>query len=257
MLKGLYTAYTGMLNEQYRMDVVSNNLANAATTGFKKEGTTQQAFDEVLAFRIKDRADGVDAAPIGSMRLGVKIGENYTDYSQGSLRITENPFDFAISGKGYFAVDVIGADGKSSVKYTRDGSFTVNKDGYLVTSDGDYVLAKNENRVRLNPNATASVDEFGTIRQNGTVVSQLQLADFEDYDYLEKYGNNYYQPVEGAKMADATGRIHQGYLEMSNVQTVSEMVHMIEISRAYESNQKLIQTMDSTLQIATSQLGKV
>ena len=85
MVKGLFTAYTGMINEQHRMDVLTNNLANASTVGYKKEGTTSQAFDEVLALKIKDTTDPGKVKSLGNISLGVKIGENYTDYSQGSL----------------------------------------------------------------------------------------------------------------------------------------------------------------------------
>ncbi len=257
MLKGLYTAYTGMMNEQHRMDTLSNNLANADTVGFKKEGTTQQAFDTLMMYRIKDETDGVDQAPIGSIRLGVKIGENYTDYTQGSFRVTEGPYDMAISGGGFFTVDRIASDGSASVMYTRDGSFTINKDGFLVTDEGNYVLGTDGNRIQIDPNAESAIDHDGVIYQNNVPVAQLQITDFTDYNYLEKYGENFLYPVEGATTKEFEGSIYQGYLEMSNVQVVSEMVDMITISRAYESNQKLIQTMDSTLEIAVSQLGRV
>ena len=129
MVKGLYAAYTGMLNQQNRMDVISNNLANAATTGYKKEGSTSQAFDTVLAYKIKDQTVGVRAQNIGTMNLGVKIGENYTDYTQGAFKTTGNTYDLAISGNGFFCVEFTNKSGESSVKYTRDGSFTLNVGG--------------------------------------------------------------------------------------------------------------------------------
>lgn len=257
MLKGLYTAWTGMVNEQYRMDTLSNNLANADTVGFKKEGTTQQSFDSILVNRIKDEMDGVDCKEIGSMSLGVKIGENYTDYSNGSFRLTDSAYDFAIAGDGFFAIEVLDANGDASVKYTRDGSFMVDKTGYLRNDDGDYVLGSNGNRIQLNPNTEAVVERDGRIYQNGQQVGQLGITDFEDYNYLEKFGNNYYEAVEGAETKASEADVYQGYLEMSNVQIVSEMVNMISISRAYESNQKLITTMDNTLQTAVTQVGKV
>ena len=105
MVKGLYTAYTGMRNEQRRMDILTNNLANSDTTGFKKEGVTSQSFDSLLAYRIKDSSTpGVDAAHIGSMNLGVKIGEVYTDYGQGPLKVTDNTFDMALTAEGFFTM---------------------------------------------------------------------------------------------------------------------------------------------------------
>ena len=256
MVKGLFTAYTGMINEQHRMDVLTNNLANASTVGYKKEGATSQAFDEVLAVKIKDTTDPGKVKSLGNISLGVKIGENYTDYSQGSLRETNNSYDMAIAGDGFFAVEFKSKAGQTSTKYTRDGSFTLNKDGYLVTQDGDYVLGKN-GRIKLDTMNTSVIDKNGNIYQNNTLVATLDITDFEDYNYLEKYGENYYQPVEGAKEKNGEYQVIAGYLEMSNIKVVSEMVEMISVSRAYETNQKLIQTYDSTLEIAANQIGKI
>lgn len=257
MVKGLYTAYTGMLNQQNKMDVISNNLANAAVTGYKKEGSTSQSFDTVLAYKIRDRSIGVHTQRIGGMNLGVKIGENYTDYTQGPFKNTDNTYDLAISGNGFFCVQFTNKAGVTSTKYTRDGSFTLNVNGYLVTKDGDYVLDNNGNRIRLDPLSTSRIDENGTIFQNGRAVARIGLQDFEDYNYLEHYGENYYQPVEGYRFKNADGQIIEGYLEASNVQVVQEMVEMISVTRTYESNQKVIQTIDSTLDKAVNQLGSV
>lgn len=258
MVKGLYTAYTGMINEQNRMDVLTNNLANVNTTGYKKEGSTSQAFNDVLAYKIKDTSEYVNLAKrIGTMNLGVKIGENYTDYSQGSFKVTDNTFDLAISGSGFFAVEFTNKAGVTSTKYTRDGSFTLTKEGYLVTKDGDYVLNSNGGRIRIDPNQEVQIDSSGRIIQNGAVMATVGLTDFEDYNYLEHYGENYYQPVEGYTLKASDAAIRSGFLETSNVQAVSEMVEMISVSRQYESNQKIIQTIDSTLEIAANRLGKV
>ena len=106
MVKGLYTAYTGMINEQNRMDVLTNNLANSDTNGFKKEGATSQAFDSLLALKIKDRSENPNLAhPIGIANLGVKIGENYTDFSQGAFKVTDRTYDVALAGDGFFNIE--------------------------------------------------------------------------------------------------------------------------------------------------------
>lgn len=257
MVKGLYTAYTGMINEQNRMDVLTNNLANSATNGFKKEGATSQSFDSVLAYKIKDVSEPSRLAKnIGVANLGVKVGENYTDYSQGSLKVTGNAYDLAITGDGFFNVEFTNKAGETSTKYTRDGAFVVDTDGYLVTKDGDYVLGQN-GRIKIDPTKEVKINELGTISQDGRDIGQVKLTDFEDLNYLEHYGENYYQPVEGATERNLHGQIRQGYLETSNVQVVQEMVEMISVSRQYESNQKLITTIDGTLQVASTQLGKV
>lgn len=258
MLKGLYTAHTGLRNEQNRLDIMTNNLANASTVGFKKEGSTSQSFSSVLAVKVKDASVGLAArTPIGYNNPGVKIGENYTDYTQGSFRGTENTFDLALSGEGFFAVEYTNKADETSIMYTRAGDFTLNNGGYLVTNDGDYVLDVDGNWIKLNPLADASIKTDGTIEQNGVVVAQIQVTDFENYDYLEKYGETYYKALDGAETKDAKATVNSGYLEMSNVQVVSEMVNLINITRQYESNQKVMQTYDGSLEIAVNQLGKL
>lgn len=257
MLRGLYTAWSGMVNEQNRMDIMTNNLANASTVGFKKEGATSQAFDDVLTVKLKDRSVGLSTVErTGIRNPGVKIGENYTDYGQGSFRDTGNTFDLALSGEGFFAIEFTNKADGTTTMYTRAGQFTLNKDGYLVTQDGDFVLDTNDRRIQLDTLKATDIDKTGTIRQEGTVIARIKVVDFENYDYLEKYGETYYRPIQGAEATNGTATINSGYLEMANVQIVSEMVNMISITRAYEANQKLIQTYDGSLEIAT-QLGKV
>ncbi len=257
MVKGLYTAYTGMTNEQHRMDVLTNNLANVTTVGFKKEGTTSQAFDDILALKIKDASVGLHTVQrTGINNPGVKIGENYTDYNDGSYRITGNTYDLALDGAGFFVIEFTNKAGETSTKFTRAGQFTLNREGYLVTQEGDYVLNQQNGRIKLDTLKDSIIDRNGTIYQDGTAIATIQVADFEDYDYLEKYGETYFEPIEGAQRIAADARIHSGYLEMSNVQSVQEMVNLIAITRQYESNQKVIQTIDSTLEQAV-QLGKL
>ncbi len=257
MVKGLYTAWTGMVNQQNRMDVLTNNLANSATVGFKKEGATSQSFDDVLAIKIKDSSDPALARGIGTMNLGVKIGENYTDYSQGAFKVTDNVFDLALSGNGFFACEYTTKSGETSVKYTRDGSFTLNVNGELVTKDGDFVLDENGDHIVLDPKKSTSFDQSGAIMQEGEIVGYLQVTDFEDYNFLEHHGENYFRPVEGATEKEADARLFSGYLEQSNVTVINEMVELISVSRNYETNQKLIQSIDGTLEIAANQLGKI
>ena len=199
MVKGLYTAYTGMINEQNRMDVITNNLANSDTSGFKKEGATSQAFDTVLAYKIKDASVSPTIAHgIGKANLGVKIGENYTDYSQGPFKVTGNTYDLGISGTGFYNVEFTNKAGTTTTKYTRDGSFTVDKEGYLVTKDGDYVLGQS-GRIKLDPTQDVSIDSMGNIAQGGKNIGTVKITDFEDYNYLKHYGENYFEPVKGAK----------------------------------------------------------
>ncbi len=259
MVKGLYTAYTGMLNEQHRMDVITNNLANANTNGFKKEGATSQSFDEILSYKIKDNSEGYNISRrMGRNHPGVKIGEGYTDFSQGPIKNTGNTYDLALSDSGFFAVRFTNKDGEDSVKYTRDGNFTLTRQGHLVTQDGDAVLDVDNRPIRIDPLLKTEINTSGEVIQDGDVVATIQVTDFEDYNYLERYGENYFQPVDGAeKTEEARGQVYSGYLETSNLSVVTEMVNMITISRAYESNQKVITTYDSTLDIAANQIGRI
>lgn len=259
MVKGLYTSATGMINEQRRVDVLANNLANASTTGFKAEGATSEAFYDVLAYKIKDTSEPGVAKKLGAMNLGVKIGETYTDYSEGSFITTNNDYDMAISGKGFFAVEFASKEkeGEVSTKYTRAGDFIVNTKGELVNRNGDFVLDVNGEHIVLDPLVRPSMGTDGTIYQNGNAVATILVQDFENYNYLKKYGENYYDTVEGATPVESEATVYNGMLEASNVQTVKEMVNLINYQRAYETNQKMIQAHNETLDIAVNNLGKL
>lgn len=257
MVKGLYTAYTGMMNEQNRMDVITNNMANSATNGYKAEGATAQSFADVYAVKIKDASEYFVNKRIGDMSMGAQIGETYTDYAQGSFKQTENTYDIALEGNGFFSISFTNKAGQTSTKYTRDGSFTVNTQGYLVTKDGDFVLGNGNAPIRLNMNTPVTIDTIGNIYQEGNLVNRLAITDFVDYNYLEKYGENLYDMVQGGRTQASTARVRQGFIESSNVNIVSEMVNMIQITRAYETNQKVITTIDSTLDKAVNTVGKV
>ena len=257
MVRALYTASTGMVNQMRRLDVVSNNLANSDTTAYKKEGATSQSFDQMYAIKINDATTNYVDQVIGKLSLGVKIGETYTDYSVGNFKETGETFDLALGENGFFAISYADKNGNESVKYTRDGSFTINDDGILMTKDGDFVLADDNGLITI-PEGTAevSIDRSGRITADGEEVATLSIVDFEDYDYLKKFGENMYEPVEGATMKESTAGVYQGYLEMSNVNVVSEMVEMITVQRDYESNQKIIQAVDSTLEKSVN-LGRI
>lgn len=256
MVKGLYTAYTGMINEQNRMDTLANNLANVDTTGFKKEGATSQAFGDILKYEIKDKSEYYLTKRMGVTNPGVRIGENYTNWDEGSFHETDNTFDLALSGAGFFRIEFTDKEGNTSTKYTRDGSFTLNQLGDLVTKDGDYVLSDTGAHIRLDPNMSASINTMGEIYQDDGLVATIGTSDFVDYNFLEHYGENLWQTVPGAQEQISDARILSGYLEQSNVNTVEEMVNMIAIQRQYESNQRVITTIDKTLQIAANDLGR-
>ena len=259
MVKGLYTAYTGLRNEQRRLDVISNNIANSNTTGYKKMGVTSQSFSQELAVRVDDDSDGYLVKDIGDVSLGVKIGETYTDFSQGGFRETGNAYDVALEGDGFFTISTTDKSGTEHIRYTRDGSFTVTRDGYLVTKDGDFVLGTNNQRIQIPGADTAdvSMDSLGNVYANEVLVGRLQIVDFQNKDALSLYGENMFEALPEAGMVASTALTRQGYLETSNVNVINEMVSMITITRAYETNQKMMQTIDSTLDKAVNEIGKV
>ncbi len=275
MVKGLYTAYTGMINEQHRMDVLTNNLANANTNGYKKEGATSQSFSDQLALKIKDYSDApFTARGLGIINPGVKIGEGYVDWSEGPMKETGNTYDFAIKGYGFFGIEYTNkaenierdTANVQSTMYTRDGNFTLTNEGALVTQDGDFVLSADGGHIELDPNLDVEINTRGEIFQNNALVARIGLFDFEktvypdgrsSYDTLEHYGENMYVTTDDSVEMEATGSINQGFLEQSNISVVDEMVQMIAVQRNYDTNQKMITTIDDTLDIAVNQLGRL
>ncbi len=176
------------------------------------------------------------------------------------MKETGNTYDLALSDSGFFAISYTDKAGETSTKYTRDGNFTLTRQGRLVTQEGDAVLDVDGRPIRLNPLIPSEINSSGEIIQDGEVVATIQVMDYEDYDYLERFGENYFQPVEGAQEKDPeeiTTQVYSGYLETSNISVVSEMVNMITVARSYESNQKVITTYDGTLDIAANQLGRL
>lgn len=275
MVRGLYTAWTGMINEQKRLDVISNNLANSATTAYKKEGMTSKAFSDVLAIKVDDPTVHFQNQNIGKMSLGVKVGETYFDYSQGNLRETGNTYDLALEGNGFFTLRMLDKNGQEHIRFTRDGNFAVTNEGLLVTKDGDAVLDANLQEIYIpvdEAQLSVGFDSLGNVTMNGEIIAKLNIVDFSNTDYVLKYGENMFELVqepvsysmndltangEGNLLKSATAVVHQGFEEMSNVNVINEMVQMITISRSYEANQKMIQTVDSTLDKVINEVGKV
>ena len=177
--------------------------------------------------------------------------------TQGSVRETGNTYDMAIDGNGFFTISYTDANGNTSTRYTRAGEFMITKEGYVVTSEGQHLMGESEWLQVPVDAAEVVIDTDGTVYADGTAVDVVKLTDFENYDYLKKFGETMYQPVQGAVEKEATGSILQGYTEQSNVNVVSEMVNLINITRAYEANQKVVKAMDDLLQIDVSSVGKI
>lgn len=259
MIRGLYTSGWSMMANNKKMDVITNNLSNVNTHGYKKDVTVFQSFPEALTIRMNDR-DILDskASHIGSMELGNDIGEIYTHYSQGSLLKTDDKHNIAIrdSNLSFFTIGIPGQDGIMNEYYTRDGSFTINSNNELTTSEGFLVLGE-EGPIVLDE-GDFFIERDGTIIQNGEVVDKLLIRTFTDSSGLRKAGSNLLQSINNNyDGVPFEGTIVQGYVEQSNVNIIKEMVDMINVMRAYESNQKMIQAQDSTLEKAVNEVGAV
>ena len=258
MNAALWAAKTGLDAQQTEMAVISNNLANVNTTGFKQD----RAVFEDLLYQNQTQA-GADTSqttqsPSGmSIGTGVQVMATEKDYSQGSLTQTGNPLDLAVQGQGFFQIQM--PDG--TLAYTRDGSFQTNAQGQLVTSSGYLVqpgitIPQGAQSVTIGSDGTVSVTLAG--QSAPTQVGQLQLANFINPPGLTPIGGNLLEqsaasgaPQTGSPGSNGLGTLSQGKLESSNVNVVEELVNMIQTQRAYEMNSKAISTVDQMLQYAT------
>lgn len=162
-----------------------------------------------------------------------------------------------LSGKGFFTVNVVDKNGVTHTRYTRNGQFHVTKDGYLVDKEGNRVQGEGGD-ITIDPAARAvNISSTGQIVADGQPVDTLLITDFENYDYLQKYGDTMYEPVDGATTIEAEAEVLQGYTEQSNVNVIKEMVDLIAITRAYETNQKVIRSYDTMLDRAVNQVGRL
>ncbi|MEJ5187530.1 MAG: flagellar hook-basal body protein [Candidatus Geothermincolales bacterium] len=250
MIRGLYSSYAGMRAWLLRQDVTAANLANVSSHGFKQDRAVFRSFPprEMVALQGRDIGGGSNLQPLGPYSGGVLLGEVRTDFSQGALEETGVPTDLAVEGEGFFAVQRGGR-----VLYTRNGSFHLDRDLYLVDSAGGRVLDAEGNPIRVQ--GELLVREDGTFLVGGREAGRIGLFAFDDPLSLRKAGEGYFMAAQPPRAA--SGRVRQGYLEASNVSAVDQMVQLIEGLRAYESNQRLILVQDRTLEKLINQTGKV
>ncbi len=240
MIRGLYVAAEGMAARQKAQDVLAANLANVNTSGFKADRPVFETAYERALYRV----EGAYSQPIGSLSAGARLATTYTVLQPGPLMPTGNPLDVAIDGEGYFAVQT-----PAGVRYTRNGAFSLNADGTLVTREGFPVLGV-RGTIRIPRTATLQIGEDGTVRADGRVLDKLLIVQ-----------GNLRKDPDGWLVGNATPvpnpRIATGTLEASNVNIVREMVEMIEYLRAYETHQKTIQAQDETLARAINELARI
>ena len=254
-MRSLNIAATGMLAQQRNVEVISNNLANMNTTAFMRRRTE---FNDLLYQNLRrvgaTSSDTGTVVPSGvQIGLGVKLAAVYRIHEQGNLSATDNNFDMAIQGKGFFPIQLPSGD----TAYTRDGSFQLNGDGQLVTHEGYTVnpginIPNNAVDVTINASGEVLATLEGQVQPQN--VGQLQLAVFPNAAGLEAKGGNLYletpasgNPIVANPESTGYGSILQGFLETSNVNAVEEISNLISAQRAYEMNSKVIQTSDDMM----------
>lgn len=259
MLRSLDIGATGMLAQQMNVDVISNNIANTTTSGFKR----QRAEFHDLIYQNKQRpgatsSDSGTTVPTGmQFGLGVGLGSIYRLHEQGTIKMTENPLDLAITGDGYFQIDMPNGD----TAYTRSGVFQLNENGEIVTAQGYTVnpgitIPADAEDIVVNNSGEVLVKQPNTVAMAN--VGQLQLATFVNPAGLEGIGDTLFLETDASGAAtvgnpatDNLGEIRQGALENSNVNIVEEITNLISAQRAYEMNSKVITTSDEMLQTVT------
>ncbi|HWR81833.1 MAG TPA: flagellar basal-body rod protein FlgG [Candidatus Deferrimicrobium sp.] len=259
MIKAMRNAASGMVAQQMNVDIIANNLANVSTTGFKKSNVE---FQDVLYQNIRrpGSASAVGSqVPTGlAIGYGTRVAATVRQFSEGTPSQTGNPLDLSISGDGFFQIQY--PDGTTA--YTRDGAFKLSADGRIVTSDGFYLLPEltvPQDATAISVGADGVVEVMLAGQDTPTQVGQIELARFVNPAGLTAIGRNLLTPsgasgtpITGVPTQGGLGQVDQGYLEMSNVQVVDEMVNMIIAQRSYEMNSKAIQTADDMAGIANN-----
>nr|WP_294680642.1 flagellar hook-basal body protein [uncultured Anaerotignum sp.] len=265
MVKGLYNLTSGMLTQRRNLDVISSNMANVSTAGFKADQLSSSTFRNELMGRTgnTDKANAKELAEVSMARIP---RETITDFTQGAFQQTDRKLDLAVSGDGFFQVRNNGG-----VRYTRSGSFNLNNQGYICTQDGSLLLGKKGPIQVFHPQAEEltkdgdSVQEFnaenirvdangGVYDKDGNFIDQIQLVIVSDPTQLVKEGEFF---TGGGEVRYANGTVLQGCLEASNVDALKEMVSMIESERHLQSAAQVLKIYDQMLGKATTEIGKI
>jgi len=258
MVRGTYIAGTGMMLQRRHMEIITNNIANADTTGFKKEYLVSHSFDAVLIRRINDEHDPhilgmrhFNRAPgVGPLNLGTQVDQLYINYADGSLDGTERTTDLALVGDAFFVMQTAGGE-----RYTKTGAFYVDELGYLVDGEGNFLLGANGPIYVGGLNF--SVDQLGGVRIGDEYVDQIRVVSFADNGALRKQGSNLYFSLAAPQAEPNQYVIAQGFLEMSNVEIGREMVDMLSVFRTYETNQRMLTMIDETVGKAVNEIGRL
>jgi len=238
------------------METITNNIANADTTGYKKEHLVSRSFDEVLIRRINDphvlgHSRTISRMPgVGPLNLGTQIDQLFLNFAEGNLEGTERGTDLALVGDVFFVVQT--ADGE---RYTRTGAFYIDEQGYLTDGEGHFLLGENGDIYVGGLNFT--VDQMGGVRVGEDYIDRIRVVSFDDNGTLRKQGSNLYFSLAAPQAAANQYAIAQGYLEGSNVEIGREMVDMLTVFRTYETNQRMLTMIDETVGKAVNEIGRL
>ncbi|MBM3283509.1 flagellar basal-body rod protein FlgF [Candidatus Gottesmanbacteria bacterium] len=243
MIQAIYSATAGMINQQTIVEVVTNNLANSSTYGYKSD---ELSFGRILGTLTPTKSGGAIYSINNIDNIVIKYG---TDFNQGGMQRTDNVLDLALDGDGFFAIQY--PDG---IRYTRSGNFSKNQDGQLVTSDGYPVLGIN-GPIQLQ-GAQVKVDGKGQVIVDEIVIDKLKIVAFQDKKEIIKGGYNTFKTANpDITEMPSNANVMQGFLELSNVNVVYEMAKMIEAMRTYEAYQRTIQLINDITKEANNELG--
>lgn len=250
---GLYLSATGVMANSYRQDVIANNLANAESTGFKRDVPIfQERLTEAQANRALARRSNPLMENLGG---GLKLAPTAIDFTAGDLELTGRTLDVGIEGNGFFAV----REGKQTL-LTRDGRLLIDKDGNLITGGTNpaRVLDHEGNPIQLNPNLPTQIDETGQIYQQEQVVGRLGVYDVADHRQLMKMGEGrFLAGPDAGSMTQGSGLVRSGFLERANVSPASELTQLIETQRLLEANANMIRYQDAMLGRLVNDVGKI
>lgn len=276
MLRGFYTAASGMLTQQRQTEMLTNNLANANTTGFKADQSSIRSFPEMLLQRMESKTVATDNSlqlpinkNVGSISTGVYVQEVTPLFSQGDVQETELKTDIALIN-GTIPADANGKMGtvmfvvensNGEMRYTRNGNFTLDGTGYLTTSEGNYVLNQNNERIQLNSD-NFTIDQDGSISENNQAVARLGIAFAENPESLVKEGGGLFRAAEDEltdayNEAEVSFTLNQGAIEGSNVDESQTMTNLMAAYRSFEANQKMLQAYDRSMDKAVNEVGKL
>lgn len=253
MLRGFYIAGTGMLVERARMNIISNNITNTETVGYKKDCLVSRSFADMLLERMNDPSVISYSTQTGPLNTGTHIDEEMVCFGLGSPEQTDLNTDMCLTTQGFFVVKTTDGD-----RYTRAGNFHLTADGTLVNSDG-YPVQSETGDIKLTSD-NFKIKSDGTILNldTGATVGKLKLVDFEDRTGLRKQGNNlFYEVNNTAPITPKTPvEVLQGYIESSNAGMTEEMTSLMTCMRQYESNQRILKMVDSTMGQAVNDIAR-